>query len=67
MVEKDIYKRCDEHHPKSMELYRAISLIDYKYCGDSLCWKSGGDGDNGEMLMTALDIYFECLEQGEEI
>jgi hypothetical protein len=70
MVEKDIGKRWERgtpHHPKSIELFKAIADIDFRYCGDSLCWKSGGDGDNGEMLMYALDIYFECQESGEKI
>lgn len=49
MVEKDINKRWEdgiEHHPKSVELYNIISYIDFRYCGDSLCWKRGGDGGN---------------------
>lgn len=70
MVERDINKRWEEgieHHSKSIELFKILAYIDFKYCGDSLCWKSGGDGDNGEMLMNALDIYFECLDNGEEV
>ena len=70
MVEKDIDKRWEDgtpHHPKSIELFKTLADIDLRYCNDSLCWKSGGDGDNGEMLMYALDIYFECQESGEKI
>jgi len=26
---------------------------------DHFCWKSGGDGDNGEQLMYQLDVLFE--------
>lgn len=65
IVEKNINKRGEleiEHHPKSIELFKNIAYIDSKYGGNSFSWKSGGDGDNGEMLMYALDIYFECLD-----
>lgn len=64
-VETDINKRWEngiEHHPKSLELFEALSVIDYKFGDDSFCWKSGGDGDNGETLMYELDIYFEQLD-----
>ena len=70
MVERDLNKRWENgvaHHPKSEELYKAIEKIDFEIGGDFFCWKSGGDGDNGEALMYELDIYFECLEAGEEI
>lgn len=61
-VEYDINKRWEEgieHHPKSIELYKKIANIDFVFCGDYFCWKSGGDGDNGEALMYLLDIHFE--------
>jgi hypothetical protein len=48
-----------EHDPRSVELYKAIAKIDYEECSDSFCFKSGGDGDNGETLMYLLDLYFE--------
>ena len=62
MVETDLNKRWEEgipHHPKSEELFKAIAEIDYKYNSDFFCWKSGGDGDNGEILMYLMDVYFE--------
>lgn len=65
LIETDIDKRWEQgtpHHPKSEELFKAISEIDFKFCNDYFCWKSGGDGDNGEMLMYALDIHFETLD-----
>jgi hypothetical protein len=65
MVETNITKRWEsgtKHHPKSIALFKAIKEIDWKYGGDYFCWKSGGDGDNGEHLMYELDIYFEMLE-----
>lgn len=66
MVETDINLRWETgtpHHPKSVELFKALSRIDIAYGGDYFCWKSGGDGDNGEHLMYELDIYFETLDQ----
>jgi hypothetical protein len=47
------------HNPKSIKLYKAIAEIDYKENSDSFCFKSGGDGDNGESLMYLLDVYYE--------
>ena len=69
-VERDINKRWEEgidHHPKSEHLMAALMKIDYELCNDYFCWKKGGDGDNGETLMYELDIYFECIDAGEEI
>ena len=48
-----------EHDPRSVALYRSIAEIDFSENGDYFCWKSGGDGDNGEALMYLLDIHFE--------
>lgn len=48
-----------DHHPKSIELFKKIAKIDWEQCGDYFCWKSGGDGDNGETLMYELDIIFD--------
>ena len=47
------------HHPKSEEIYNAIAKLDFKYGNDYFCFKSGGDGDNGEHLMYLLDMYFD--------
>jgi len=61
-VEYDINERWEngtDHHPKSEELFKRIADIDFKHCNDYFCWKSGGDGDNGETLMYILDIIFE--------
>ena len=62
MIETDINKRWvkgTEHHPKSVELFKSLAEIDLQYGNDYFCWKSGGDGDNGEFMMYEMDIYFE--------
>ncbi len=50
------------HDPRSIALYKALAQIDFEQCDDYFCWKSGGDGDNGETLMYQLDVYFERLD-----
>jgi len=62
MVELDINKRWEqgvEHHSESITLYNEIADADFNVGGDRFCFKSGGDGDNGEHLMYLLDIIFE--------
>ncbi len=45
-----------------------IFLIEHDLydCDDHFCWKTGGDGDNGEILMYQLDAYFETKELFDE-
>lgn len=50
-----------DHDQRSVELYRFIADMDYRN-GDGFCFKSGGDGDNGEFLMALLDEWF-ALQQ----
>lgn len=50
------------HHSKSIHLFKRISELDLEGYFDFKC---GGDGDNGEMLMDLLDIYFAEQEQKE--
>jgi hypothetical protein len=81
-VNKDIEKRWNEgtpHHKESIKLYKILKKIDHVYCDDFLNWKSKddgdastiwsseSDGDNGEMLMYALDLYFECKDAKEKL
>jgi hypothetical protein len=64
-VERDINKRWEQgmpHHPKSEALYKDIESLDWEYGDDYFCFKSGGDGDNGEHLMYLLDIIFETKD-----
>lgn len=53
------WERGIDHDPRSVEIAKALEDIDMEQGGDSLCWKFGGDGDNGEQLLYALDVYFE--------
>lgn len=66
MPELDITTRWMQgisHHPKSVELFKKLSDIDFNHGGDFFCWKSGGDGDNGEHLMYEMDIMFELEDE----
>ena len=58
----DNYGFSKEHNPKSREIYNFISEVDFAN-GDAFCFKCGGDGDNGEMLMDLLDKYFENVNE----
>lgn len=49
------------HDPRSKELYASIAKLDFEQ-GDVFCFKSGGDGDNGEHLMFLLDMHFAELD-----
>lgn len=67
-TELNIGRRWEDgtpHHPKSESLYKLISEIDYRFGGDAMGLKAGGDGDNGEALMYALDIIHEAQDNGE--
>lgn len=60
-IETDFEVRWEEgreHHPKSEELFEHLKALDFAN-EDYFNWKCGGDGDNGEELMYALDCYFE--------
>ena len=56
------YGMAKDHNPKSVEIYKFISDLDFEN-GDFFYFKSGGDGANGEFLMDLLDCYFESKEQ----
>ena len=40
-----------------------IVALDFELNNDYFCWKTGGDGDNGEILMYLLDIFFEMKDK----
>lgn len=49
-----------DHRPQSIEIANAIRALDWIYGDDTLSLKFGGDGDNGEHLLTLLDIAIEA-------
>ena len=51
--------RVNGHHPKSIELMLRLSEIDFKRFDDYFDWNTGGEGDNGEVLLNELDIIFD--------
>lgn len=48
----------ESHHPKAKELMAFLKDIDFHDFNDYFCWKTGGDGDNGEVLLKQLDTFF---------
>lgn len=60
LPEIEDYGFSKPHNPKTEEIYNFISEVDFAN-GDVFCFKKGGDGDNGEMLMDLLDAYFKTL------
>ncbi len=44
----------------SVALFKQIDQLDFEVNNDYFGWKSGGDGDNGEVLMYLLDMIFEA-------
>lgn len=56
-----------EHEEKSVKLFNAIRKIDEEHGGDYFCFKSGGDGDNGEHLMYLLDIHFNPTNKPKHV
>lgn len=55
-----------DHHPMSKRLMNFLSHYDFAFQEDAFCWKIGGDGDNGELLMYELDVFFEILDKSNE-
>lgn len=62
LTKKNRWEEGIEHHPKSEELMEFLKEHDFKDYGDYFCWKTGGDGDNGESLMYQMDAFFESKE-----
>lgn len=51
-----------DHHPMSQRLMKFLVEHDFRDYSDAFCWKTGGDGDNGESLMYEMDAFFELLD-----
>ena len=61
------WRRGIPHHPESKRIFAILAEADFKHTNDYFRWKSGGDGDNGEILMYALDVYFDLKDrEGEQ-
>jgi len=59
----DRWEKGIEHHPMSVRLMEFMAEHDFNDYGDYFCWKTGGDGDNGESLMFEMDAFFETLDK----
>lgn len=59
----DRWEQDADHHDMSMRLMYFLKEHDYHDQSDYFCWKTGGDGDNGETLMYELDAFFELLDK----
>jgi len=62
LTEIDRWEEGVAHHPMSMRLMKFLEEHDYNDYNDHFCWKTGGDGDNGEMLMFEIDAFFEMID-----
>jgi len=59
----DRWEKGIEHHPMSVRLMEFMAEHDFNDYGDYFCWKTGGDGDNGESLVFEMDAFFETLDK----
>ena len=57
----DRWEKGIDHHPLSKRLMEFLAEHDFKDNGDYFCWKKGGDGDNGEILMYEMDAFFDLI------
>ena len=68
-INVDVFNRWQngiEHHSRSKEIMSHIMALDFEFMNDYFCWKVGGDGDNGEVLMYLFDMYFEMMDKKNE-
>ncbi len=63
LTDQDRWEEGTEHHPISERLMAFLVEHDFNNYGDHFCWKTGGDGDNGETLMYEMDAFFELIEE----
>jgi len=69
-IEADLNKRWEQglpHHPQSITVMNGLKAIDMALGGDSMDWKTGGDGDNGETMMYQMDVLFALNDAGHEV
>lgn len=58
-LEDGAYGMAKSHTAEAQRIMEFLEFADYSFFGDGFCFKSGGDGDNGEAIMDLLDLYFE--------
>jgi hypothetical protein len=61
LTDVDRWSEGVDHHAMSIRLMEFLKEHDLKDYDDYFCWKTGGDGDNGESLMYQMDAFFEHL------
>ena len=66
LIGKDRWGEDIDHHPMSKRLMDFLAEHDIRDYKDHFCWKTGGDGDNGETLMYEMDAFFELLDEEEK-
>ena len=62
----DRWEEGCNHHPSAEKFASDLEAIDWIYNDDYFHWKFGGDGDNGEILLYALDILFELYDKEKQ-
>ena len=63
LIRNDRWEKGVPHHPMSERLMAFLKKHDFEDCRDYFIWKTGGDGDNGELLMFEMDAFFEFLDK----
>ncbi len=62
LTNKDRWGEGIDHYPMSLRLMDFLKEHDFNDYDDHFCWKSGGDGDNGEALMFQMDAFWELMD-----
>jgi hypothetical protein len=62
LTQIDRWAEGRHHHPMSKRLLTFLKEHDLADHNGYFDWKSGGDGDNGEILMFQMDAFFEFLD-----
>ena len=62
LIQGNRWEKGIDHHPMSKRLMEFLEMHDFNDYNDYFCWKTGGDGDNGESLMYQMDVFFELLD-----
>jgi len=63
LTQQNRWEEGISHHPMSERLMRFLADHDLYDYDDYFCWKTGGDGDNGESLMYEMDAFFEMIDE----